>query len=121
MSRIILEGVEIDWYCARSKKQGHRIQVDGTNIKLLLKFDNELDSHAWFQALTRTVSDYKSWIENNQTVSSSIAASPTSPPLISGPFNVVKLSTEDLHKNLAVHQEGDQKKNKKLGRKGGIS
>ena len=97
--------------------------MDGLSTKLLLKFDDELESHAWFQTLTRTVSDYKSWIENNQAVSSSTAASPTSPSLISGPFNVVKLSTEDLHKNLAVftlHQEGDQKKNKKLGRKGNI-
>ena len=121
LSRIILDGTDIDWYCARSKKQGHRIQVDGSKIKLLLKFDNELDSHAWFQSLTKTVNDYKSWLENNPTASSSTAASPTSTQLISGPFNVVKLSTEDLHKNLAtVYQEGEQKKSKKLGRKGSM-
>ena len=43
----------MDWYCARTRKQDHRIQVETPTIKLLLKFDNELDSHAWYQVRYR--------------------------------------------------------------------
>ena len=51
--RVLLAEAGVDWYCARTRKQDHRIQVETPGIKLLLKFDNELDSHAWYQVRYR--------------------------------------------------------------------
>lgn len=50
---MVLAEAGVDWYCARTRKQDHRIQVETPGIRLLLKFDNELDSHAWYQVLYR--------------------------------------------------------------------
>ena len=105
----------MDWYCTRSKKQGHRIQLEAESISLLLKIDNELDAHTWYQCLAKTSSEYKSWRLNNP-----ILDSPTDCG-ISTPFNVTKTSSEDIQKYLdsVCSTESDSdKKNSKLGRKG---
>ena len=106
----------MDWYCTRSKKQGHRIQVETPSLKLLLKFDKEEDSFVWYETLVTTVSEYKSWIENHHP-----EQSPTH-GAISGPFNVTKSSSDELFQLLtSTSKEENIIQNKKLGRKGKCS
>ena len=110
--RIVLTDAHVDWYCARPKKQGHRIRVETSSLTLLLRFDREEDSLVWFETIQTTISEYKTWIQNNHP-------SPTSP--ISGPFNVTKTSTEELFQILTTPPKEDNRQNKKLGRKGSLS
>ena len=107
---------EVDWYCGRNKKQGHRIQIESGQKSLVLRLDDEIDAHAWFQSLQKGVQSYKAWLLNNPE--------PTSPGYISSPTNVVRNSPELLIKQLC--QPGDsppapqetKQQNFKLGRKG---
>ena len=65
------------------------------------------------QALSRSVSEYKTWLSNNPGQ----AASPQQN--ISGPFNVVRADKDQILKHLATQQQaGEQRRNQKLGRKG---
>ena len=115
MLRIPLEETEVDWYCGRTRKQGHRIQLETSQTCLLLKLDNEIDAHSWYQSLQKTVQAHKTWILNNPRPS-------TTENFISGPSNVVKTSPEHLIKQLAQSPPPQsteiKQQNFKLGRKG---
>ena len=106
----------MDWYCTRSKKQGHRIQLEAESISLLLKIDNELDAHTWYQCLTKTATEYRGWRLNNPLIDSPTDCA------ISPPFNVTKTSTEDLQRYLdsVSNRDSEEREGKstKLGRKG---
>ena len=106
---------EVDWYCGRNKKQGHRIQIESGQKSLVLRLDDEIDAHAWFQSLQKGVQAYKAWLLNNPE--------PASPGFISSPTNVVRSSPELLIHQLCqsgeTHQPQETKQqNFKLGRKG---
>ena len=105
--RVLFESVEVDWYCTRSKKQGHRIQLDSPANKFLLKLDTEIEAHEWFQCLSKTATNYQSWRLNNPIVS------PSSESKTSSHF-------ADSSEDLVKHSESPklEKKNTKLGRKG---
>ena len=115
---------EVDWYCGRTKKQGHRIQIESGQTSLVLKLEDEIDAHAWFQSLQKGVQTYKSWLLNNPEPRPS-QSEPASPGFISSPTNVVRTSTELLIKQLGQAGEPHQpqstetkQQNFKLGRKG---
>ena len=106
---------EVDWYCGRTKKQGHRIQIESGQSSLVLKLEDEIDAHAWFQSLQKGV----------QASKASCQSEPASPSSISSPTNVVRTSTELLIKQLGQSGEAQQpqstetkQQNFKLGRKG---
>ena len=105
----------MDWYCARSKKQGHRLRVETPSLTLHLRFDKEEDSLVWFETIQSTISEYSAWIQNNHP-----SPSPTSCN-ISGPFNVTKTSTDELFQVLTTPPSEENKQSKKLGRKGTMS
>jgi len=111
--RIILSEAEVDWYCTKSSKQGHRIQLETPSIKLLLKFDNEIDSHTWYQTLVKSITEYKQWLENNRFGHETVDLKTHLG--ISPPFNVIKNSLENL---FITDNNEEKKKNQKLGRKG---
>ena len=115
---------EVDWYCGRTKKQGHRIQIESGQTSLVLKLEDEIDAHAWFQSLQKGVQTYKAWLLNNPEPLPS-QSEPASPSFISSPTNVVRTSSELLIKQLGQSGEAQQpqstetkQQNFKLGRKG---
>ena len=115
---------EVDWYCGRTKKQGHRIQIESGQSSLVLKLEDEIDAHAWFQSLQKGVQASKVWLLNNPELLS-CQSEPASPSSISSPTNVVRTSTELLIKQLGQSGEAQQpqstenkQQNFKLGRKG---
>jgi len=59
-------GAEVDWFCSRTKKQGHRILVDTSLAKVILKIDDEIDSHAWYQTINKAIENHKEWAQNNR-------------------------------------------------------
>ena len=114
--RIVLTDAHVDWYCARSKKQGHRIKVEAApSLTLHLRFDREEDSLVWFETIQKSISEYSAWIQNNHP-----SPSPTNCH-ISGPFNVTKTSTDELFQALTTPPSEENKQSKKLGRKGSMS
>ena len=104
---------EVDWYCGRTKKQGHRIQIESGQTSLVLKVDDEIDAHAWFQSLQKGVQTTKAL---------SCQSEPASPGYISSPTNVVRTSTELLIQQLGQAGQSDstetKQQNFKLGRRG---
>ena len=116
----MLSETEVDWYCGRTKKQGHRIQIESRQTSLVLKLDDEIDAHSWFQSLQKGVQSAQSnqaWHLNNPE--------PSSPPgFISSPTNVVRTSTDLLIKQLGQSAQPQpqvaetKQQNFKLGRKG---
>jgi len=64
--RLSFANAEVDWFCSRTKKQGHRIIVDTNLAKVILKIDDEIDSHAWYQTCCKAVEETKAWLENNR-------------------------------------------------------
>ena len=121
--RIPLGETEVDWYCGRTKKQGHRIQIESRQTSLVLKLDDEIDAHAWFQSLQKGVQTHKAWLLNNPEPTSPLSE-PVSPVFISSPTNVVRTSPDLLIKQLAQAAESQpqlaetKQQNFKLGRKG---
>merc|ERR1712212_495711 len=82
--RLQLAGCEVDWYCARTRKSGHRLLVSPLGQDALqLKVEDETESHAWYQALQRAVK--ASRLETPKKASG-----------ISAPTGVVKASPEEL-------------------------
>ena len=122
----MLSETEVDWYCGRTRKQGHRIQIESRLTSLLLKLEDEIDAHAWFQSLQKGVQAYKAWLLNNPEPNSSPSEPAASPSFISSPTNVVRTSPDLLIKQLGQSaqpqsqpQTADTKQqNFKLGRKG---
>merc|ERR1711997_1241574 len=102
--RILLSETEVDWYCGRTKKQGHRIQIESRQTSLVLKLDDEIDAHAWFQSLQKGVQTHKAWLLNNPEPTSPLSE-PVSPVFISSPTNVVRTSPDLLIKQLAQAAE----------------
>jgi len=87
--RLQLAGCEVDWYCARTRKSGHRLLVSPLGQDAVqLKVEDETESHAWYQALQRAVRASK--LETPQKASG-----------ISAPTGVVKASPEELLRLLA--------------------
>merc|ERR1711971_577337 len=87
--RLQLEGCEVDWYCARTRKSGHRLLVSPLGQDAVqLKVEDETESHAWYQALQRAVK--ASRLETPKKASG-----------ISAPTGVVKASPEELLRLLA--------------------
>merc|ERR1711971_436531 len=126
--RILLSETEVDWYCGRTKKQGHRIQIESGQSSLVLKLEDEIDAHAWFQSLQKGVQTSKAWLLNNPEPLP-CQSEPDSPSCISSPTNVVRTSSELLIKQLGQSGETQQpqqpgitetakQQNFKLGRKG---
>ena len=110
---------EVDRYCGRTKKQGHRIQIESGQTSLVLKVCDEIDAHAWFQSLQKGVQTSKAWLLNNPEPLG-CQSEPTSPGYISSPTNVVRTSTELLVQQLGQQSDSSETKqqNFKLGRKG---
>ena len=123
----MLSETEVDWYCGRTKKQGHRIQIESRQTSLVLKLDDEIDAHAWFQSLQKGVQSAQSnqaWRLNNPEPSSPPSEPAASPGFISSPTNVVRTSTDLLIKQLGQSSQPQpqvaetKQQNFKLGRKG---
>jgi len=87
--RLQLAGCEVDWYCGRTRKSGHRLLVSPLGQDAVqLKVEDETESHAWYQALQRAVK--ASRLETPKKASG-----------ISAPTGVVKASPEELLRLLA--------------------
>jgi len=46
---------------AATKKQGHRILVDTPLAKVILRIEDEIDSHAWYQTISKAIEQHKIW------------------------------------------------------------
>merc|ERR1711962_1936274 len=47
--RLALAGAEVDWYCGRTRKSGHRLLVSPLGQESVqLKVEDETESHAWW-------------------------------------------------------------------------
>merc|ERR1712212_238869 len=87
--RLQLAGREVDWYCGRTRKSGHRLLVSPLGQDAVqLKVEDETESHAWYQALQRAVKASK-------------LETPNQASGISAPTGVVKASPEELLRLLA--------------------
>ena len=64
--RLTFATAEVDWFCSRTKKQGHRILVDSPLAKVILRIEDEIDSHAWYQTVSKAIEQHKLWLENNR-------------------------------------------------------
>ena len=64
--RLSFASAEVDWFCSRTKKQGHRILVETPLAKVILRIEDEIDSHAWYQTISKAIEQHKTWIENNR-------------------------------------------------------
>ena len=97
----------MDWYCGRTRKQGHRIQIETGRASVLLRLDNEIDAHSWYQALHRAVQQHRAQLSPSNSS-------------ISSPTNVVRTSTETLIKQLGQSPPAleNKQQNFKLGRRG---
>merc|ERR1712212_686446 len=88
--RLQLAGCEVDWYCARTRKSGHRLLVSPLGQDAVqLKVEDETESHAWYQALQRAVKAACRQAERKPGCSTSQSG-------ISAPTGVVKASPEQL-------------------------
>jgi len=91
--RLQLTGCEVDWYCGRTRKSGHRLLVSPLGQEAVqLKVEDETESHAWYQALQRAVK-------------ASRLETPDKASGISAPTGVVKASPEELLRLLAPSPE----------------
>jgi len=95
--RLALAGAEVDWYCGRTRKSGHRLLVSPLGQESVqLKVEDETESHAWYQALQRAV---KAACQARQAERKPGCS--TSHSGISAPTGVVKASPEQLLQLLA--------------------
>jgi len=93
--RLQLSGCEVDWYCGRTRKSGHRLLVSPVGQDAVqLKVEDETESLAWYQALQRVVKARRIPVEKAKRLE-------TLPKGISPPTGVAKASPEELLRLLA--------------------
>lgn len=92
--RLALAGAEVDWYCGRTRKSGHRILVTGLEEQpVVLKVEDETESLAWYQALQRAI----------KASAEAEGAPEVLDEGITRPTNVVKASPEEVVRQLQAH------------------